>query len=81
MSLEQSTILQNGTPTFLDQRGTAELLHLSERTLERFRLEGRGPVFMKLGKRVMYALPDILAWAEKQRRSSTSDRADTSSVA
>ena len=76
MSIEHSPIRQNGSPTFLDQRATAELLRLSERTLERFRLEGRGPVYMKFGKRVVYALTDLVVWAEKQRRSSTSEYAE-----
>ncbi len=59
--------------TFLHQKATAELLGLSERTLERFRLEGRGPQFRKFGSRVMYAASDVLAWADRQRRTSTAD--------
>ena len=60
-------------PRFLDQAVTAKLLDLSERTLERFRLEGRGPSFRKFGRRVVYAMSDVVAWAEGQRRTSTSD--------
>ena len=58
---------------FLNQEATAQLLGLSERTLERFRLEGRGPSFRKFGRRVMYAISDLIAWTEHNRRSSTSD--------
>ncbi len=58
---------------FLDQRAAAELLRLSERTLERLRSEGTGPVFRKFGRRVVYATDDLLRWAESCRRTSTSD--------
>jgi predicted DNA-binding transcriptional regulator AlpA len=49
------------------------LLGLSVRTLERFRIDGRGPKYLKLGRRVAYAREDLMAWAESQRRSSTAD--------
>lgn len=69
------------TPTppsliFLDQSAAAELLGLSPRTLERFRLDGSGPQFRKFGRRVRYALSDIEAWADAQKRSSTSQSGD-----
>lgn len=46
----------------LTQAETAELLRLSERTLERWRVVGGGPVFCKLGKRVLYRRPDLDEW-------------------
>lgn len=46
---------------------------ISPKTIERWRVEGRGPAFRKLGRRVMYTRDDLLAWAERQRRTSTSD--------
>ena len=39
---------------------------LSHRTLERWRHEGTGPAFMKIGSRIMYRLEDIQAF-EKDR--------------
>jgi hypothetical protein len=57
----------------MDQRATAELLGLSVRTLERFRLTGSGPAFRKFGRRVMYARSDVMAWADARRHTSTSD--------
>lgn len=63
------------TPTpYMPQALAATFLGLSPRTLERFRLEGRGPAFLKLGRRVVYSREDIVKWAEAQRRHSTSDR-------
>lgn len=60
---------------FLDTRQAATLLQLSHRTLERWRLEGRGPAFLKLGAggAVRYRMADLEVWAEAQLRRSTSD--------
>ena len=60
-------------PTFLDQEATAKLLLLSERTLERLRVEGGGPAFRKFGRKVAYSLTDVLEWADSCKRVSTSD--------
>jgi hypothetical protein len=48
-------------------------LGLSPRTLEKHRCFGTGPVFRKLGGRIVYALVDLEAWAEIGTRRSTSD--------
>lgn len=58
---------------FLIQREAAALLRLSERTLERYRIAGTGPAFVKLGRRVVYRRLDLHAWARAQTRHSTSD--------
>jgi hypothetical protein len=42
-------------------------------TLRRWRREARGPPFRKFGSRVLYHRDEALAWAEAQRRVSTSD--------
>jgi len=47
--------------------------NLSPRTLERMRIEGRGPAYRKHGRRVIYAESDLIAWSENQKRTSTSD--------
>src|SRR5262245_28277445 len=57
---------------FAHQRSVAEFLGLSQRTMERLRLEGRGPTFHKFGRRVLYRWHDVLTWADAQRRTSTS---------
>lgn len=51
----------------------AEWLALSPRTLEKHRTYGTGPVYRKLGGRVVYDIADLKAWADKGRRASTSD--------
>ncbi|PZR34114.1 MAG: DNA-binding protein [Caulobacter segnis] len=48
-------------------------LNLSSRTLEKHRTFGTGPVYRKIGGRVVYTVEDLLAWAERGARRSTTD--------
>lgn len=57
----------------LTQRQTAEIVSLSERTLERLRVSGTGPRYVKLGRRVAYRQADIEAWIAERVVSSTSE--------
>ena len=60
------------TLQFLTQKQTAHLLNVSERTLERWRVEGQGPPFVALGpRRRGYRLSDIEAWTSSQTFGST----------
>jgi predicted site-specific integrase-resolvase len=56
----------------LTQRELAERWQVSEACLERWRTEGRGPVYMKLIGRVVYRLEDIEAFERESLRASTS---------
>jgi predicted DNA-binding transcriptional regulator AlpA len=51
----------------------ARMLDLSARTLEKYRCHGTGPIFRKLGGRVVYLVDDLEAWAERAACNSTSD--------
>ncbi|TIU73857.1 MAG: helix-turn-helix domain-containing protein, partial [Mesorhizobium sp.] len=51
----------------------ARFLGLSGRTLEKHRTYGTGPAYRKLGGRVVYALEDLQAWANRGAVTSTSD--------
>jgi hypothetical protein len=51
----------------------ARILSLSPRTLEKYRCHGNGPTFRKLGGRVVYAIEDLLTWADQAACQSTSD--------
>ena len=51
----------------------ARFLGLSPRTLEKHRTYGTGPVYQKLGGRVVYTLENLKIWAEIGTRSSTCD--------
>lgn len=57
----------------LDVSGAAQRLGLSVSTLNKLRVFGGGPVFLKLGRRVVYDPADLDAWLASKRRRSTSD--------
>lgn len=57
----------------LDARQTAGRLGLSVSTLAKMRLYGTGPVYSKLGRRVMYRPEDLKAWIAANRYQSTSE--------
>lgn len=63
----------NLPPRYLRTPEAARFLSLSGRTLEKHRTYGTGPVYHKLGGRVVYAIEDLQAWAELGTRRSTSD--------
>jgi len=58
---------------FLTQTEAAEFLRLSPRTLERHRVAGTGPRFVKAGRRVLYRHEDLEAWATANTFTSTSE--------
>ncbi|WGM45878.1 hypothetical protein KOAAANKH_00743 [Brevundimonas sp. NIBR10] len=60
-------------PRFLRTSEAARQLGLSGRTLEKHRTYGTGPVYRKIGGRVVYALQDLQAWADRGAKASTSD--------
>ena len=60
----------------LDERALADRLSMSPRTLQRWRQDGKGPPFLKLGGRVVYRLTDIESW-EQQHRCDGSTRDDS----
>lgn len=62
-------------PRFVRTSEAAQLLDLSPRTLEKHRCDGTGPVYHKLGGRVVYAVADLQAWIEASARHSTSEAA------
>jgi predicted DNA-binding transcriptional regulator AlpA len=61
------------TPRYLRTPDAALHLGLSARTLEKHRCFGTGPVYRKLGGRIVYALADLDEWATLGTRRSTSD--------
>lgn len=49
----------------------ASFLGLSASTLTKLRLTGGGPIYLKLGKTVVYDPSDLKNWLESKRRRST----------
>jgi len=60
-------------PRLLRTPEAARYLGLSGRTLEKHRTFGTGPSYKKIGGRVVYAMGDLQAWADRGSRVSTSD--------
>ena len=59
-------------PPFLDSDQFAELAHTSKRSIERWRREGTGPAFCRIGGKVVYSTETVLAWIKASERTSTS---------
>ena len=62
----------------LTQSEAARVLRLSERTLERLRLQGGGPLYVKAGRAVRYRETDLEAWIAARVVSNTSQIVDVS---
>jgi predicted DNA-binding transcriptional regulator AlpA len=60
-------------PRFLRTPEAARFLGVSGRTLEKHRSCGTGPIYRKIGGRVIYALADLKTWADQGIKKSTSD--------
>jgi hypothetical protein len=71
IQLHESTVLPERV--FLNNDEAARFLNLSPRTLEKQRVIGGGPRFRKFGRRVLYAVIDLEAWANERTCESTSD--------
>ena len=61
------------TTTMLTQSDLARRWKKSVRTLERWRVTGAGPEYLRLNGRVLYRLDAVVAFEEACRRRSTSD--------
>lgn len=59
--------------TLLDVHDAAKRTGLSTSTLAKLRLSGKGPTYVKLGRRVSYRSQDIDTWIELHRVNSTSE--------
>jgi hypothetical protein len=57
----------------MNEAAVASRLGITVRGLQGWRLRGRGPRFLKVGRFVRYRLADVICWEEAQVRSSTSD--------
>jgi predicted DNA-binding transcriptional regulator AlpA len=51
----------------------ARVLGLSESTLAKLRLNGNGPTYCKLGRRVVYRPADLEEWLQSRTTRDTSD--------
>jgi predicted DNA-binding transcriptional regulator AlpA len=68
--------MTTNNPITLTAGEAAELLGLAPSTLAKLRLNGNGPLYCKLGRRVVYRRQDVEVWLESRVAHNTSD-ADT----
>lgn len=61
-----STPLVSIEQSLLTQRETSRVLHISQRTLQKWRSEGRGPRWLRVGRRIWYRPADIEEWLDEQ---------------
>lgn len=75
----------NSTPFFEDgynrTEATARRLGVSTSYMNKGRLNGSGPPFVKFGHSVRYHWPTVRAWAEERTSRSTSDCGGVTSLA
>lgn len=56
----------------LNNDETADMLNVSRRTLPVWRVQGKGPQFIKIGKLVRYERTELDAWIRANTHSNTS---------
>lgn len=52
---------------YLTPSETADRLNVSSGTLANWRSRGTGPAYLKIGRKVSYAIVDLDAWADKNK--------------
>ena len=65
---------------YTNTRAAAAYLNCSKSYLEKTRLTGGGPRFIKIGKAVRYRLADLDAFAEARSHASTSEYGNPTAV-
>lgn len=60
-------------PPFLNTAEAAAWLRLTTNTLEKMRVQGRGPLYRKHGRYVRYHIEDLVDYSQANKRRSTSD--------
>jgi hypothetical protein len=66
---------------WLSTSDAADYCSVGKSTLEKLRLSGGGPQFVKLGARVIYEVADLDAWLNRHRFGSTSEYGATAHAA
>ena len=72
-SSNQEPIRRVDRPKVVQAREAARLVGLSESTLAKLRLNGNGPMYCKLGRRVVYRPADLDQWLQSRTVRDTSD--------
>ena len=57
----------------IDEAKAADFLCQSVRTIQKWRVSGFGPKFVKSGRSIRYRRRDLMDWTNSRRRTSTSN--------
>lgn len=60
-------------PKVVCSREAARIVGLAESTMAKLRLNGNGPLYCKLGRRVVYRISDLEQWLQSRTTRDTSD--------
>jgi hypothetical protein len=63
----RDTLSNHNLPERLTERDLAALWRVSERTLQRWRSQGCGPDWMRIGSRILYSRATVLAFEDQHR--------------
>jgi hypothetical protein len=73
MASEQKSSSWINLSALITERELAERWHKSTRSLQRYRADGTGPTWLRIGGNVLYRLSDVLAFEESSRREGCSE--------
>lgn len=68
--------MEDNSRPLLDDRALAAILKIAQQTPRKWRLQGVGPKYLKIGRCVRYHPDDVAAYIDAARRTSTSDRGE-----
>ena len=71
--LPAAPIVAKKLPNVVTSRAAAQYVGLSQSTLAKLRLNGNGPTYCKLGRRVVYRVADLDLWLQSRTARDTSD--------
>lgn len=63
---------QDEPSPLLNENDAANLVCQSVRTLQKWRVNGNGPSYFKIGRSVRYSRAELLGWIESRRRAHSS---------
>lgn len=66
--------MNTNTEEYFNEKAASAFTTVAVKTLQGWRVKGGGPVLIKMGRRVVYAKSDLIAFIQKNRHASTSDK-------
>jgi excisionase family DNA binding protein len=74
--METKTTATGGLEPLLTIEELAEYLDVPIATIYDWRVDGKGPCAVRIGRRVKFTISDVNAWIDRQRESSPGHRPD-----